>query len=44
MARETIESRMPGTIISVKAKVGDSIKEYDAICILKSMKIGKSYC
>jgi glutaconyl-CoA/methylmalonyl-CoA decarboxylase subunit gamma len=39
MARETVESPMPGKIISVKVKAGDSVKEDDEICILEAMKM-----
>jgi biotin carboxyl carrier protein len=39
MARETIESPMPGKIISVKVKVGDAVKEDDEIMILEAMKM-----
>jgi biotin carboxyl carrier protein len=39
MAREIIESPMPGKIISVKVKVGDIIKEDDELMILEAMKM-----
>jgi biotin carboxyl carrier protein len=39
MARETIESPMPGKILSVKVKVGDVVKEDDEIIILEAMKM-----
>jgi biotin carboxyl carrier protein len=39
MARETVESPMPGKILSVGVKVGDSVKEDDEICILEAMKM-----
>ena len=39
MAKETIEVPMPGKILSVKVKVGDSVKEDDEICILEAMKM-----
>lgn len=39
MAKETIEVPMPGKIISVKVKVGDTVKEDDEICILEAMKM-----
>jgi glutaconyl-CoA/methylmalonyl-CoA decarboxylase subunit gamma len=39
MARETVESPMPGKIVSIKVKVGDSVKEDDELCILEAMKM-----
>ncbi len=39
MARETVEAPMPGKIISIAVKVGDTIKEEDEICILEAMKM-----
>jgi glutaconyl-CoA/methylmalonyl-CoA decarboxylase subunit gamma len=39
MARETIETPMPGKILSVKVKVGDMVKEDDEIAILEAMKM-----
>jgi biotin carboxyl carrier protein len=39
MAKETVEIPMPGKIISVKVKVGDTVKENDELCILEAMKM-----
>lgn len=39
MAEETIVAPMYGKIIDVKVKVGDSVKEGDAICVMESMKM-----
>jgi glutaconyl-CoA/methylmalonyl-CoA decarboxylase subunit gamma len=39
MARESVESPMPGKIVSIKVKVGDSVKEDDELCILEAMKM-----
>jgi glutaconyl-CoA/methylmalonyl-CoA decarboxylase subunit gamma len=39
MAREIVEAPMPGKILSVKVKVGDTVKEDDELCILEAMKM-----
>ena len=39
MARETVEAPLPGKIISIAVKVGDTVKEEDEICILEAMKM-----
>jgi glutaconyl-CoA/methylmalonyl-CoA decarboxylase subunit gamma len=39
MARETVETPMPGKILSVKVKVGDMVKEDDELAILEAMKM-----
>jgi biotin carboxyl carrier protein len=39
MARETVESPMPGKITEVKVKVGASVKEDDELMILEAMKM-----
>jgi glutaconyl-CoA/methylmalonyl-CoA decarboxylase subunit gamma len=39
MAIENIEAPMPGKILSVKVKAGDSVKADDEICILEAMKM-----
>ncbi len=39
MAKENIEVPMPGKILSVKVKVGDTVKEDDEVCILEAMKM-----
>jgi biotin carboxyl carrier protein len=39
LAREKIESPMPGKILSIKVKIGDSVKEDDELMILEAMKM-----
>ena len=39
MAKEIVETPMPGKILSVKVKVGDMVKEDDEIVILEAMKM-----
>jgi biotin carboxyl carrier protein len=39
MARETIESPMPGKILSIEVKIGDMVKEEDQLFILEAMKM-----
>ena len=39
MAKEIVETPMPGKILSVKVKVGDMVKEDDEIAILEAMKM-----
>jgi biotin carboxyl carrier protein len=39
MAREIVESPMPGKIIQIKVKVGDAVKEDDEIMVLEAMKM-----
>ncbi len=39
MAKEIIEVPITGKIISVEAKVGDTIQEGDVICFIESMKM-----
>ncbi|WP_426348147.1 biotin/lipoyl-containing protein [Alloiococcus sp. CFN-8] len=36
---ENIEAPMPGTILSVKVKVGDTVKKGDLLLILEAMKM-----
>ena len=36
---EVVTSPMPGTVVAVKAKVGDAVKPGDVLLILESMKI-----
>lgn len=38
MATEVVEVPMAGTILSVKVKPGDKVKEEDEICVLEAMK------
>jgi biotin carboxyl carrier protein len=39
MAREIIESPMPGKIISINIKVGDAVKAEDELGVLEAMKM-----
>jgi biotin carboxyl carrier protein len=39
MAREIIESPMPGKIISINIKVGDTVKVEDELGVLEAMKM-----
>jgi len=39
MARESVESPMPGKITQIAVKVGDAVKEDDEIMILEAMKM-----
>lgn len=39
MAKEIVETPMPGKILSVKVKVGDMVKEDDELAILEAMKM-----
>ncbi len=39
MAQEIIEVPITGKIISVEAKVGDTVQEGDVICFIESMKM-----
>jgi biotin carboxyl carrier protein len=39
MAKEIVESPMPGKIISVEVKVGDAVEEDQEIAILEAMKM-----
>ena len=44
MARETVESPMPGKITQISVKVGDSVKEDDEIMVLEAMKMENPIC
>jgi acetyl-CoA carboxylase biotin carboxyl carrier protein len=44
MARETVESPMPGKITEIKIKVGASVKEDDELMILEAMKMENPIC
>lgn len=35
----TVSAPMPGSIVSVKVKVGDTVNEGDVLCILEAMKM-----
>ncbi|TET39896.1 MAG: biotin/lipoyl-binding protein [Dehalococcoidia bacterium] len=39
VAEEVVTSPMPGTVISIKVKVGDLVKAGDVLLLLESMKI-----
>ena len=39
MAKEIVESPMPGTIVSISVKVGDEVKEDDDLLVLEAMKM-----
>jgi biotin carboxyl carrier protein len=39
MAKEVVESPMPGKIISLKVKVGDMVKEDQELAVLEAMKM-----
>ena len=39
MARESVESPMPGKITQIAVKVGDSVKEDDELMVLEAMKM-----
>ena len=38
-AGESVKAPMPGTILEVKVKAGDSVKKGDVLCILEAMKM-----
>lgn len=35
----TVEAPMPGSIVSIKVKNGDTVKEGDVLCVLEAMKM-----
>lgn len=35
----SVTAPMPGTIVSVKVKVGDAVKSGDLVCVLEAMKM-----
>mgnify|MGYP000207690805 CR=1 FL=1 len=39
MAKEVVEAPMPGKIISIEVKVGDTVEEDQEIAILEAMKM-----
>ena len=41
---ETVSSPMPGTILDIKASVGDTVKKGDAIVVLEAMKMENDIC
>ena len=38
-AGESVKAPMPGTLLDVKVKVGDTVKKGDVLCILEAMKM-----
>jgi acetyl-CoA carboxylase biotin carboxyl carrier protein len=44
MSRENMESPMPGKIIQINIKVGDTVKEDDEIMTLEAMKMQNPLC
>lgn len=39
-----IKAPMPGTILKVNVKVGDSVKKGDVVCVLEAMKMENDIC
>ena len=39
-----IKAPMPGTILKINAKVGDSVKKGDVVCVLEAMKMENDIC
>ncbi|MBO5305334.1 MAG: biotin/lipoyl-binding protein [Clostridia bacterium] len=39
-----IKVPMPGTILKINAKVGDSVKKGDVVCVLEAMKMENDIC
>lgn len=39
MPLEKVEAPLPGKVLSVKAKPGDKVAEYDEICVIEAMKM-----
>ncbi len=39
MPLENVEAPLPGKVLSVRAKPGDKIAEYDEICVIEAMKM-----
>lgn len=39
MAQENVEAPIPGKVISIECKVGDTVQEGDVICYIESMKM-----
>ena len=39
-----IKAPMPGTILKVNVKVGDSVKSGDVVCVLEAMKMENDIC
>jgi len=39
LAQENVEAPIPGKVISIECKVGDTVQEGDVICYIESMKM-----
>lgn len=39
-----IKAPMPGTILKINVKVGDSVKSGDCVCVLEAMKMENDIC
>ncbi|MBE6662370.1 MAG: biotin/lipoyl-binding protein [Ruminococcaceae bacterium] len=39
-----IKAPMPGTILKINAKVGDTVKKGDVVCVLEAMKMENDIC
>ena len=39
-----IKAPMPGTILKINVKVGDSVKKGDVVCVLEAMKLENDIC
>lgn len=39
-----IKAPMPGTILKINVKVGDSVKSGDVVCVLEAMKMENDIC
>ena len=40
----SIKAPMPGTILKINVKVGDSVKAGDVVCVLEAMKMENDIC
>lgn len=40
----SIKAPMPGTILKINVKVGDSVKKGDVVCVLEAMKMENDIC
>jgi len=39
LAQEKVEAPIPGKVITIECKVGDTVEEGDIICYIESMKM-----
>lgn len=44
VAQQAVTAAIPGTVMSVLVKEGQSVKRGDALCILDSMKMNNTIC